>query len=105
MPDALEIPADLVDLQRVRLAAQEAVAAFAVTVDERIREEGPDPEGRGLGLRWTEDDSAELTRLRAVRDEAAATVRAHPVIQQALAEQCWPATWDALQVAAKAQEV
>lgn len=52
-------------------------------------------------MRWTAEDSAELSRLRGVRDEAAAVVRAHPVIVRSLEERCWPQTWQALQDAVR----
>jgi len=103
MPDALDIPGDLVVLQRTRLAAQAEVEAFAAAVDERVLAEGPDPEERSVSLRWTVEDDAELSRLRVVRDEAVLAVRAHPVIQRAFEERCWLATWQALQDAARAQ--
>lgn len=97
MPD---IPADLIALQRERLAAQDAVTTYAASVEAHLRAE-PDPELELLGLRWSDDERAELARLRAARDELAAAVRAHPHLVQAHAAGQWASTWDALQAAAR----
>lgn len=102
MPEPLPIPADLAQLQRDRIAAETAVAEYITTVDARRRELYPGPEqslDRGI---WSDDESAELGRLRAERDRLGRAVRQHPVMVQAREQGVlWP-TWDALQDAARA---
>jgi hypothetical protein len=104
VPDALPLPADLIQLQRARIAADTTLGEYIATVETRRREQYPDPEQLVARRTWSDEEVAELTRLRAARDAAAETVRHHPTIQQAYAEQCWPVTWDALQVAARATD-
>lgn len=101
MPDALPIPDDLVQLQRNRIAAENTLAGYVAEVDQRRREQYPAPEQLLERARWNPEESDELARLRAARDAAALTVRQHPTLRQALAEGCWPQTWDALQSAAR----
>ncbi|GAA1977524.1 hypothetical protein [Kitasatospora viridis] len=102
MPDALPIPPDLVQLQRTRIAAETAVAEYISRVDAQRRELHPDPEQALERAAWSEDESAELGRLRAERDEFGRAVRQHPVLVQAREQGVlWP-TWDALQDATRA---
>lgn len=76
--------------------------AFAAAVYARLRAD-PDPEQLIIGLRWSEEERAELERLRGERDLLVAAVRAHPFLVEAHAAGRWASTWDALQVAARAE--
>jgi hypothetical protein len=103
VPDPLPIPADLAELQADRIAAETAVAEHIADVETRRREQYPDAEQSLQRGTWSEDEGAELERLRAERDQLGREVRQHPVMVQAReGGSFWP-TWDALQEAARQQ--
>lgn len=102
MPKPLDLPADLIDLQRAALAADAAVSEYALTVQARRREQFPAREQVIERCTWDAAESAELDRLRDAYIEAATAVRAHPIWQEARAQQAHGATWQALRDAAKA---
>lgn len=101
MPDALPLPDDLIELQRRRLAAWATLGDYTHEVETRRRAAYPLPEQVVERCTWTAEETARYDELRAVHDELMWQVRRHPTIVQALAERCWPQTWDALQVAAR----
>ena len=99
MPDDLELPADLIDLQAAYEAAQTAVAAYAVAVAAERRELFPDPVRRGVRI-WDEEQAAlrndwpqeqleELERLRAASRAAREALWHHPAVEQALGNGGW----------------
>lgn len=99
MPKPLELPDDLIDLQRAALAAETAIGEYVATVQARRREEHPDDVI--ARCTWTDDESAELGRLYEEHTAAALAVRAHPLLEQARVEGCHAQTWDALKTAAR----
>ncbi|TQF04740.1 hypothetical protein E6W39_24105 [Kitasatospora acidiphila] len=101
MSDALPIPDDLAQLQRDRIAAENAVAQHIAEVDRLRSEHYPAPEQTQERARWSEEESAKLEELRAERDQLGRAVRQHPVMVQARDEGRFWATWDALQEAAR----
>jgi hypothetical protein len=112
MPDALPIPDDLIALQHAYDSAHATVEAHVQRVTAERQERFPDPPGRDgqrvhdadqavLRAMWPEEESAELDRLRAVRDQALKAMNAHPTMVQALEERCWPGTQIARQTAAR----
>ncbi|MCC9307664.1 hypothetical protein LN042_11215 [Kitasatospora sp. RB6PN24] len=102
MPDALPIPDDLVQLQRDRIAAENALAEYVTAVETRRRAAYPEPEQVVHRVTWTDEESARYKQLRAARDDLMWQVRRHPTIARAFEERCWPQTWEALQAAARA---
>jgi hypothetical protein len=103
VPDPLPIPDGLVHLQRRRIAAETAVAAYITEMEARRREEYPAPEQSLERGTWSADESAELARLRTARDRLGREVRQHPVMVQAREEGTFWPTWDALQGAVRQQ--
>jgi hypothetical protein len=103
VPTALPIPPDLIELHRTTLAATATLGDYINEVEQRRRQQYPDPEQLAERRAWSKEENAELTRLREIRNEAAKTCRRHPTIVQALEERCWPQTWDALQDACRAK--
>jgi len=102
VPTALDLPDDLIDLQRRRLAAEAELGEYVATVERRRRELFPDPEQLLERRTWSDDETAELAQLRATRDQLALEVRHHPVLTHALEERCWAPTWEALREACRA---
>ncbi|GGV47614.1 hypothetical protein GCM10010495_76610 [Kitasatospora herbaricolor] len=96
MPDALPIPADLLDLRRARDGAWAELNAYVAQIEALRREQYPDPEQTDVRARWEPEQRERLTELRAARDAAVLAVRRHPTMVQALAEGCWAATDTAL---------
>jgi hypothetical protein len=101
VPDALPLPPDLVQLQVERAAADTALAEYINEVERHRREQYPEPEQLVDRRTWSDDESAELERLRGTRDGLAEQIRQHPVMARALEERCWQETWGALQAAAR----
>jgi hypothetical protein len=102
MPDALPVPADLVDLQRALDAARAELDAYVAKVSTARRLEYPDPEQIIERQTWPADLRDRHLALRAAVTAAATAVRHHPTMQQALAERCHYATELALKDAARA---
>lgn len=74
----MDIPSDLVDLQRSYLTAEAAYAAYVREVEARRRAEHPvDVVARHD---WADDERAEIARLQAALIAAADAVRTHPAI-------------------------
>lgn len=74
----MDIPEDLIDLQRARIAAEEAHAAHVLEVETRRREQHPDDVvARRM---WSAEEQAEDERLQAVVIAALEAVRAHPAL-------------------------
>ncbi|MCX5215638.1 hypothetical protein OG689_41525 [Kitasatospora sp. NBC_00240] len=96
MPDALPIPADLLDLRRARDAAWAELNQFVAEVEALRREQYPDPEQTDVRAMWEPEQRERLAELRAARDAAVLAVRRHPTMVRALAEGCWAATDEAL---------
>jgi hypothetical protein len=101
MPDALPIPADLIDLQRALDAARAELHQFVAETEAARRAEYPDPEHVVERGSWPDDLRARLAELRAAQASAFDAVRTHPVMQQALDEGCHYATELALKAAAR----
>ncbi|MEZ0066659.1 hypothetical protein ABIA32_002671 [Streptacidiphilus sp. MAP12-20] len=85
MADALPIPDDLVQLQRDLDAAGAALAEYSQRKTAEYRERYPEPEQYRERNAWTEEESAELARLRAAQLELVMTIHRHATTQQALA--------------------
>ncbi len=102
MPEALDIPDDLIALERARVAAWDELITFSTRVAAERREQFPDPEQDTERRRWPPELADVLAGLRAAYYDVAATaVRHHPVMERALAERCHYATELALRAAAK----
>jgi hypothetical protein len=99
VPKPLELPSDLIELQRAAAAAYAAVGEYVATVQARRRDEHPDDVV--ARCTWTDEESAELDRLYEAHTAAALAVRAHPLLEQARTEGCHAQTWDALKTAAQ----
>ncbi|MFC9324050.1 hypothetical protein [Kitasatospora sp. NPDC057015] len=104
MPDALPIPDDLLELERARLVALEAVVdcVHELLAAHRRRHPGPSRTGPAPtdepGL-WSEADETRLDALRTAFGEASARVRRHPTMVRALAEHRYRETELALRAA------
>jgi hypothetical protein len=98
MPDALPIPDDLIRLQRDYDAAHDAVNRYVAEVDAGIGRADqadvdeiahtPGPEEPPVRHEWTEEQHAELGRLREVRQVAMLAMHRHPTMVQARTEGC-----------------
>lgn len=74
----MDIPPDLIDLQRARITAEEARAAHVHTVEVRRREQHPDDVvARRM---WSAEEQAEDERLAAAVIAALDAVRTHPAL-------------------------
>jgi hypothetical protein len=113
VPDDLEIPADLLDLQRSYEAAQVAVTTYHNQVREQRAQQYPNPIVRGLqtwdeeqaALRneWSPEERAELERLQAERNAAQKALWAHPAVAEALKSGGWKVLHEALKREAGAE--
>jgi hypothetical protein len=101
MPDALPIPPDLIALQRALEAARAELDTYVATTEAARRLEYPDPEQIVERQTWPDDIRERHLALRAAAAEAAAAVRHHPTMQQALREGCHPVTEQALKDTAR----
>lgn len=101
MPTALPLPDDLIDLQRALDAARAELDAYVADVEAARRAEFPNPEQIVERQTWPDAVRDRHLALRAVVADAAAAVRHHPTMQQALAEGCHPVTEQALKDAAR----
>lgn len=99
VPKPLELPADLVDLQRVARAAEDAVGDYCQQVQARRRMEHPDDVI--ARCTWSDEETVELDRLRDANITAALAVRADPLWEQARVEGCHAQTWQALKDAVR----
>ncbi|MDJ0347053.1 hypothetical protein QMK19_39875 [Streptomyces sp. H10-C2] len=89
MPSA-ELPADLVALQAAFQDADAAVAAYVEAVDHARAEEPADGQEPASGRKvWSEEESDELERLRAVRMAALKALWGHPGVMEAMANGSW----------------
>ena len=98
MPDALPIPDDLIQLQREYDQAHAAVQQYVAEVDAGIGRADqadvdeiahtPGPEEPPVRHEWTEEQHAELDRLREVRQAAMLAMHRHPAMVQARKEGC-----------------
>jgi hypothetical protein len=100
VPDPLPLPDDLIQLQRERIAADEAVGEYVAEVSARRRELYPLEDQSLERASWEPEEDAELIRLREVRAEAASAVRRHPALQDPAT--LWQA-WDASVRAARGE--
>ncbi|MDH6130353.1 hypothetical protein [Kitasatospora sp. GP82] len=100
MPEALPIPADLIDLQRALDSARGELYAYADTVTAERRAAFPDPEQIIERQTWTDEQNGRLAELREGERTAAQAVRTHPTMAQAAAEKCHHQTDMALRRAA-----
>lgn len=74
----MDIPEDLIDLQRARIVAEEARAAHVLEVETRRREQHPDDV---VARRtWSAKEQAEDERLQAAVIAALDAVRTHPAL-------------------------
>ncbi|MFE2346506.1 hypothetical protein [Kitasatospora cineracea] len=74
----MDIPPDLIDLQRARIVAEEARAAHVLEVETRRREQHPDDVvARRM---WSAEEQAEDERLQAAVIAALDAVRTHPAL-------------------------
>jgi hypothetical protein len=101
VPTALDIPTDLIDLQRAVITTRQELNTYVTGVETERRALFPDPQQIVERRTWPAEQSAVLAELRATVDTAMRAVRHHPVMTQALAERCWRQTDEALQAAAK----
>lgn len=93
MPDALPIPDDLIALQRAYDQAQAAVDRYVAEIDAGIGladiadvdaiAHTPGPEEPPVRHDWTEEQNAELSRLREIRLAAVMELHRHPTMVQA----------------------
>jgi hypothetical protein len=109
MPEALPIPHDLIALQQASDQARAAADEYAARITAVYRERYPDPLVKGRPLwsedqallrgAWTEDEHAELSRLRADARGAVVTLYRHPVLARARDEGSSQQTKQALEQA------
>ena len=85
MPDNLPgLSADLIQLQRAYEAAHAAVTSYVAAREAEYAERYPDPGGRwdegaaALRNAWTDEENAELRRLRGAREAARKALWAYP---------------------------
>jgi hypothetical protein len=100
VPEALPIPADLVDLQRAVNAARDKLYDYVARVEAERREQFPAPEQIVERRTWPEEQIARADELREAERTAATAVWNHPTMVQALAERCYHQTDVALREAA-----
>lgn len=101
MADALELPDDLVQLQRALDTAFAAEHGYITQVEAERRAQYPDEEQLLERRRWSDEQTAELARLRAETHAALMAVHRHPTLQEALASGAYQATHWALRNAAR----
>lgn len=101
MAASLPIPDDLIALQRATNTAADAVGAYVVAVEARRREQYPAAEQLIERRTWTDEENADLERLRDIQITAALEVRAHPLWVEVRAAGAYGATWQALMDAAR----
>jgi hypothetical protein len=100
VPEALPIPADLVDLQRTVTAARDELYEYIAQVEAERRAQFPEPTQIVERRTWPEGQIARADELREAERTAARAIRTHPTMVQALAERCYHQTDVALRKAA-----
>ncbi len=101
MPDALDVPDDLVTLERARAGAWDELITYSTRISIERRDLFPDPGQIVERQTWPPEQAVVLEELRDAYDGAARAVRHHPVMVRALEERCHYATELALRAAAK----
>lgn len=96
MPDAPELPADLIALQQAWNDAHASIVAFCAEVEARRR--------AGGDIRpWAPEETEELDQLRADETAALKALRGHPVVVAAQGDGTWKQLHTALKVATGAE--
>lgn len=86
MSDTDTLPADLLDLERARVAARRVLDEFVCAVEVRRRADFPGDEQVIERRRWPAAEEERLAGLQAGYRRAADAVRAHPLLVAADAE-------------------
>jgi hypothetical protein len=110
VPDDVEIATALVEVYRAWWTAHDDVVAYEAAVKAERLALFPDPGGRwdeaaALQRRqWPPEQTAELDRLRALREQAFHAMTGHPLVVQAREAKTWKAVSAALQKQMLAQQ-
>lgn len=108
MPEPLPIPNDLINLRRAYDQAQAEVLAFMAAANAAHHSRGSDVqldvEQGHHHSKWTDEEHAQLHRLRGNCSTATSALRSHPTMVQARANGCVQQTSEALKKAARSTE-
>ncbi|MFI9271373.1 hypothetical protein ACIGXM_11755 [Kitasatospora sp. NPDC052896] len=83
--EATDLPEDLLDLERARVAARRALDVFVCTVAVERRMLFPAHDQVAERVKWPEEQNTRWHELRDAYQQATAAVRAHPLLVEAAA--------------------